>query len=743
LNKQLERVLGPNNFRKYHEGIGGVDGTELRTVDRVRILMSMLNTFMDLEAALGIGLVANYYVPHKLSKLEEFRSGMDDGPSDYQRGHRAWSNFRLTTILRGLKIWDPQAQQPIQEIRDYFGERVAFYFLWMGFTIKWLCFSVPAALVFSVFYSAARANEKAQVVAYLIAAFLFMVGSTVYLKMWKRLQLYYARLWGCLGGVAFESNRPDYRGDFVNNPLDENRKTKKYPPLKSFAVKATAMTVTFAFIALVIIAVLAIYALQARILRELSWTLSAAGEFADQQVAGDTCSGEVYWPPQRCQSGINDLNLPDYDTCCRARSSAKTVASVLFSVQICVFQLVWGVIHLKLVDFSNPRTDEEYRDLAIKYLFPFSFISTYANIVFHAFYAVWNQPCVEHNCMDVLRPSMYAVVLPAIAVQVVTMLLPFALYRRELLSEKKQLMKQDSSLVNIDRSFIEVQAKRKPFGSTELNREMNIMMILLGYLLLFGFAAPGIAFIILITFLLKIRIDGFKLCSVHQRIIPAAQCTGIGEWNSVLSILVRAGRYTAIVIPVLNLEYFNLPPDEASITEVVRVGGDNSWPARSNEGLALIQKLLFTLIYKEIMEKVIDLVEYCLPDEAPATRLLATKREKMRTKMMNTLARASQSHSSDAGEVEQFAGRLRADGAKIIEGARKRNLPKLDGEHPDWELYESSDFAPANKVQTYFGKASAPIKATSSKSSSKVRAFFGKALPSRKRDTAATPPPIV
>merc|ERR1712032_968605 len=94
---------------------------------------------------------------------------------------------------------------------------------------------------------------------------------------------------------------------------------------------------------------------------------------------------------------------------------------------------------------------------------------------------------------------------------------------------KKTLGKAETD--TIDRSFIEVQNKRPAFTSVEINVDMNIMLILLGYMLLFGWAAPGITLIILVTFLLKIRIDAFKLCSVHQRIIPQTNVNGIGEWN--------------------------------------------------------------------------------------------------------------------------------------------------------------------------------------------------------------------
>ena len=47
-----------------------------------------------------------------------------------------------------------------------------------------------------------------------------------------------------------------------------------------------------------------------------------------------------------------------------------------------------------------------------------------------------------------------------------------------------------------------------------------MMMLQLGYVILFGFAALGVIMVTSISFLVKIRVDAFKLCFVYQRIIP-------------------------------------------------------------------------------------------------------------------------------------------------------------------------------------------------------------------------------
>ena len=67
---------------------------------------------------------------------------MDDGGDatllihkDFKNG---WANFRVRHLL------DPTAKQPLDRIRNDFGEPVAFYFAWLGYSIR--MFSLLALL---------------------------------------------------------------------------------------------------------------------------------------------------------------------------------------------------------------------------------------------------------------------------------------------------------------------------------------------------------------------------------------------------------------------------------------------------------------------------------------------------------------------------------------------------------------------------------------------------------------------
>jgi hypothetical protein len=720
-------------LKKYHDGLSGVNGSVLRTVDRARIVMTLLNSFIDIEDALGMGLITNYYVPHKLSKLEEFRSGKQKGAADYDYPHDPWSNFHWRTIFRGLMCWDASKQQPIQEIRDYFGEQVAFYFLWLGYTVRWLLFALPFTLVsfglFTYFHDVGgnhkSGTQVAEATMYLIVAATFSIGSKLYHKFWLRLQGHYAELWMCMGSAMSESHRPDYRGDLKANPLDENRKKKEYPLWKAFVAKSTVVIVTCIFLSLVCAAVAGIYMAQGKIQDKLAWGLADEGAFNDQQEAANACSYPGFWDEAVClakdvaafplyeeiefgDQKDYDMAKANYKTCCKARKLANSATSAVFSAQICVFQIIWQTIHLQLIELANPQTNVEAKDMAVQLLFPFSFVSTYANILFHALYAVWDEPCFGVNCLNVMRPAMYMVVLPAIAVQVASMLVPFALYRYALQSEVKELKNKNhmAETASVDRSFIEVQSKRPEFSSVEINNEMNIMFILLGYLLLFGWAAPGIALVILITFVLKIRIDAFKLCSVHQRIVPSINCSGIGEWNEVLHTIMILGRWTGFAIPVANLPYFGQYSEGSTLSWLFQ--GGLSDQCANLPGLTFIQKVVFVFLCKEAVDRVCTLLDSFIPDAAYATKMMAAKREKMRVKLSSKLARSADRDDGDEGSskrgLKDYIKGITEGTEATVQGVKKGNLDKLDGSHTLWSKYEHSDFAPADRSKTYFGQ---------------------------------------
>jgi len=660
-------------YKTYSEGIAGTNGSCLRTVDRYRILIGLLNSFLDLDDAMGCALVNDHYIPHKLSKLEEFRSGKADGP--YGAGHEAWSNFNYKTIVSPLSPFGEGI--PATEIRNYFGERIGYYFLWLSFTAKFIAILVPCSVTFGVLYSTISEEtpdgQAGSAAAHLIAALFFCIASAFYQKFWTRLQAHYSELWD-MNAASFikTSCRPDYRGEMTENPLDEFHKKKEYGWKKAWGVKLLSYAITSFFIGVVMVSVCAIYMLE---------------------------------------KGIPVMTKGKVNT-----KTAISICSAIFSVQICVYQLVWDGVSDQLVELSNPRTEEDAKNLAVQFLFPFSMISAYANIIYHAFYKSWGDGCMDSDCMRTMRPAMYQVVLPALLMQFVSLLKPYVKYRYDLSSEAKRL-KENNPDVQVDRTFIEVQAKSEAFSGATLNKEMNLMMILLGYSMLFGFVAPGITVAMAVTFLVKVRIDAFKLCSVYQRVASPSSggVKGIGEWNEMIGAIAHIGRWTSFIIPVFNLEYFQNEKSPAvqammELKEITATRGvsEAMVNVEYSAGLPFYQKVALVCVLKILADFFCTMIDYAIGNVSSETLLMASKRQAVTQKLTHKLASARREEKRRQSVGDNPNEEAPVIIPKWVDKVIKGSLEKLDTNHPDWSMYDSQDFAPLGEMKTYFGAKTGP-----------------------------------
>lgn len=98
----------------------------LRAVDKIRLLYDKITDYIDLNELERLGFLHSVFPDHNKATLLPIR--------------RKWANLWYL-LLPG---------QPIDEIRDYFGEDIAFYFMLVGFLAHGMAFLMPMALACSV-----------------------------------------------------------------------------------------------------------------------------------------------------------------------------------------------------------------------------------------------------------------------------------------------------------------------------------------------------------------------------------------------------------------------------------------------------------------------------------------------------------------------------------------------------------------------------------------------------------------
>ncbi|XP_037674296.1 anoctamin-8 [Choloepus didactylus] len=135
-------------------------------------------------------------------------------------------------LNRLMKSWVQAVceNQPLDEICDYFGVKIAMYFAWLGFYTSAM---VYPAVFGSVLYTFTEADQTSRDVSCVVFALFNVVWSTLFLEEWKRRGAELAYKWGTLDspGEAVEEPRPQFRGVRRISPITRAEEFY-YPPWK-------------------------------------------------------------------------------------------------------------------------------------------------------------------------------------------------------------------------------------------------------------------------------------------------------------------------------------------------------------------------------------------------------------------------------------------------------------------------------------------------------------------------------
>ncbi|XP_059774125.1 anoctamin-8 isoform X2 [Balaenoptera ricei] len=135
-------------------------------------------------------------------------------------------------LNRLMKSWVQAVceNQPLDEICDYFGVKIAMYFAWLGFYTSAM---VYPAVFGSVLYTFTEADQTSRDVSCVVFALFNVVWSTLFLEEWKRRGAELAYKWGTLDspGEAVEEPRPQFRGVRRISPVTRAEEFY-YPPWK-------------------------------------------------------------------------------------------------------------------------------------------------------------------------------------------------------------------------------------------------------------------------------------------------------------------------------------------------------------------------------------------------------------------------------------------------------------------------------------------------------------------------------
>ena len=253
--------------------------------------------------------------------------------------------------------WRSCTYVPENAVRKYFGEKLGMYFQWMSHYAKYCLGFSFIGLITAICIYILNTNQDEEgkpgttfVIVGCAFILLIVIWSTIFQEHWKRTQVHLSTKWMQVDFEADESIRAEFQGVLRRSPVTDQHNELYYPELRRIWKIAAGALLSLIMISLTITATLVI---------------SYYKNYYVEQYEGEAI--EEYIP---------------------------TIASALNAVQILIFNLIYGIIAIKLTNYENHRTQTKYEISLIIKTYIFQFVNSYFSLFFIAFL---KNDCIAQN----------------------------------------------------------------------------------------------------------------------------------------------------------------------------------------------------------------------------------------------------------------------------------------------------------------------------------------------------------
>eukprot|EP00736_Rhodelphis_marinus_P013030 Rmarinus@m.25944 len=400
---------------------------------------------------------------------------------------RAWS-----------EKYDGLTNQPLDSIRDYYGEKIGLYFAFLGFYTHMLY--GPAGFGFILYIGQVAAGDNDNVSVISLYCIFMSIWGILFLELWGRENIRIAYRWNVMDFEEEQRPRADFVGKDRINPITGMR--EKYYPEKKRYMK---YLITYPIVVVLVMCVMCV--------------MTATLYVKNENVFG------LGW-----------------------------AAGIMNGVIITVFNMLFMGVAETLNDWENHRTDTDYEDALIAKAFIFQFVNSYFTLFMVAFAkpnaealglesVTGNCPCTDgsddcddedRSCITEISDLLFVIFLIQVSIgNVQEVLIPLVMSRVNLwLEDMKMEAGADGEIKKISRA--EYEAKLTPYDSPF--DDYNELIIQFGYITFFAAAFPLVGLLALVNNLIEIRSDSTKLTKAFQR-PHAAGAEDIGTWYTILTIM--------------------------------------------------------------------------------------------------------------------------------------------------------------------------------------------------------------
>ncbi|KAH8878014.1 Anoctamin-8 [Schistosoma japonicum] len=233
--------------------------------------------------------------------------------------------------------------QPLDEIKEYFGIKVALYFAWLGHYTYSLIFPAIVGLVVWLFVN----PNKNSSFYYLLMAIVNLIWTSLYLEHWKRTSSFLAYRWSSWDKPIslLEEPRPLFKGTLSLCPVT-GRPVRTYPKRKRLLILCFVTTPVVLLSLIIVIYITLMYV--------------------------------------RLQEKMNVL--ADSNTTIIPNFVLVTLPKIFLALSISLMDLSYRKIAIWLTDFENHRLEDDYNNHYVFKLILLQFVNSFYSLFYTAFY---------------------------------------------------------------------------------------------------------------------------------------------------------------------------------------------------------------------------------------------------------------------------------------------------------------------------------------------------------------------
>jgi anoctamin-10 len=455
----------------------------------------------------------------------------NDGGAGITPGHGPWKHVESVFPLHDhafnkawLKNWSSKyllADDDLDEIRNKFGERVAFYFAFTQAYFRFLLF--PAAFGFGAWMLFGKFS--------FVYALVSCLWSVVFFEYWKNKEVDLAVQWGVRGVSNIQRTRPEFKFEYEAEDPVTGEPVRVYSPLKR--LQTQLLQIPFAAVCIVVLGCL----------------IAACNSL-------EIFISEVYDGPLKRYLGFLPTILLVVLT--------PTASSVLVNFAT------------RLTDWENYETIDAHHAAMVQKQFVLNFMTSYMPLLFTAFMYIpfphmlepllgfWRATfqAVAFSEQDLqiqqfqadptrITTQMFFYTVTAQFVSFATEVVVPNLKRKVFETVKDATTKRDhASDREEEAEFLDRVRHEMELPEYDVTEDYREMVMQFGYMSLFSVSFPLTSACFLINNWVELRSDALKIATTSKRPIPW-RSDSIGPWLPALGFLSWLGSITSSAIVYL------------------------------------------------------------------------------------------------------------------------------------------------------------------------------------------------